>query len=652
MEKEPDKFRFLLICIFLAVSVFALYWPVHNHDFIRYDDDTYITLNRNVHSGINCKNICWAFTKYHSNNWHPVTWISHMLDCKIFGLNAGAHHLVNVFFHIINTLLLFIVFKRMTKALWISAFIAAVFGLHPLHTESVAWIAERKDVLSTFFWLLTMLAYFYYTKKRNVQRYLLTLVLFVLGLMAKPMLVTLPFVLLLLDYWPLERMRFSKSKQIPINTKVNNVIEQKPISYLFLEKIPFFIFAFLSSIVTFIVQRNSGAVKTIDSIDITSRIGNAFVSYIGYISKVFWPSKLAILYPYPLNGLPVIKVIICALALVGITAFVILLSRRRKYFVTGWFWYIVTLIPVIGLVQVGMQSMADRYTYIPMTGLLIIIAYGISELIKNRKYRNTVLSVLSIAILFSMFVKTSMQLKYWQNSQTLFERTLEVTQNNYIIENNYANYLCANGQIEQAIAHLNKSLAIKPDSGEAHNNLANIFNSQGNIDKAIEHYKISIKFEPDSPQAHHNFAIALTKKNMIDQAINEYNIALHLDPSNVESLSNLGFLMAQKGNYKEAFDYYRKVFTIDPCHILTHCRYGYDLAQQGHIDEAIAEYCLVLKAQPDDVEMHCNLGFLLECKNQIPKAIELYRAALHYEPDNERARTLLQEALKKMQAQP
>jgi tetratricopeptide (TPR) repeat protein len=644
METKFEKHQRLYISLLLAVVVLAVYLPVRKHDFIRYDDDKYVTSNRNIQSGINEQSLRWAFTKSHESNWHPLTWISHMLDYQLFGLNAGAHHLENVFFHIINTLLLFFVLNRMTKAIWPSFFIAAVFGLHPLHVESVAWVAERKDVLSTFFWLLTMLAYISYIKKSDTKRLMLTLLLFATGLLAKPMLVTLPFVLLLLDYWPLERMQIgaaNKSKNTGNDDNINSA-GGKNVLALVREKVPFFILAIISSIVTLIVQNRGGAVQTVDELNLKMRVGNAIVAYTSYITKMLWPSKLGVLYPLDVNKLTIAKILICLLLLVSITIAVIFLSRCRKYLVSGWFWYVGTLIPVIGLVQVGDQSMADRYTYIPMTGLLIIIAWGMNDLLWKWKYRKKALLALSLCVLAAMSVKTSLQLKYWQNSETLFKHTLDVTGSNYVMENNYGNYLNEAGQQpEKAIEHLKKSIAINPESAEVHNNLANILIKLNKIDEAIAEYKLAIKCKTDFPEPHHKLAIALVKQNKIDEAIKEYYEALRLDPDNVDKLSNLGFELAQKGNYSHAVEFYNKALSIDPGNILTHGRLGLALSAQGKNEQALKEFQIVIKARPNDVEMWGNIGILFERLGKNQDAIASYRKALQISPEDEKAKTRL-----------
>ena len=644
MESKSNKYWIFIICLVLALAILVVYWPVKNHDFIKYDDDKYITDNRSVKSGLNPESIRWAFTTGHASNWHPVTWMSHELDCQIFDLNAGAHHLINVLFHIINTLLLFIVLKRMTKAIWPSAFVAALFGLHPLHVESVAWVAERKDVLSTFFWMLTMWAYVRYAEHPKITGYLLALLFFVIGLMAKPMLVTLPFVLLLLDYWPLERMRVGKLIK---EKNRENSIQRKPALHLLIEKIPFIFFSIVSCVVTFIVQRRTGAVQTIDAIDIKSRAGNAVVAYIGYIGKMIWPDNLAVLYPHPGNSLSMSNVAVCGLLLIFLSFCFVFLARRHKYLVVGWLWYVGTLVPVIGLVQVGVQAMADRYTYIPLTGLFIIIAWGANDLLKSMPCRKVILGFCAVIILSAITIKTSQQLKYWRDSVTLFQHTLAVTQKNYVMHNNYANYLMNMGKLDEAIEHFNESLKIKPRAAEVHNNLGNALSRLGRVDEAIEHYRTALSLEPDLPDAHYNLAIVLSGQNKIDEAIEEYRESLHFDPDNVDALSNLGFELAQQGNNKEAIEFYNKALSIEPENIITHGRLGLALAAAGKIDDAIEEFRFVLKARPDDAEMWCNLGILLERQGKTAEAIEQYRQALQIDPDFEKARTLLEKKLEK-----
>jgi tetratricopeptide (TPR) repeat protein len=649
METKSEKYSIFWISLFLVVITLALYWPVRTYDFVKYDDYKYAAANRYIQSGITSKSIRWAFTSGYASNWHPVTWLSHMLDYEIFGLNPGAYHLVNLCFHIVNTLLILIVFFRMTKALWPSAFIAAVFALHPLHVESVAWIAERKDVLSTFFWMLTMLAYVKYTEKTNALRYIITLLLFAMGLMAKPMLVSLPLVLLLLDYWPLERIKLNIKAERE-NTRNNNpqgTLKKESVLRMFIEKIPFFILTVLSSIVTFIAQQRSGAVQPFDVIDIKSRTGNAIISFVGYISKMLWPSRLAVLYPHPGDSLSLIKVVFFAILLILCTIVVILLSRKHKYFVTGWFWYIITLIPVIGLVQVGIQSMADRYMYIPMTGLLIIIAWGVKGLTASWKHHKRILTASAVLILSAMFVKTSVQLQYWQNSFVLFEHALDVTSNNYIMHNNFGAFLDEQGQMEQAIEQFQKSLAIKPNSAETRNNLANVLRDTGKADEAINEYYKAIKLKPNFSDAHYNLAIALSSQNKVDEAINEYREAIRLSPDNVDAVSNLALELSQKGDYSQSVELYKKALEIEPDNVITHGRFGLALSNLGDNEQAIREFQIVLKSRPDDTEMICNVAIILERQGNISEAIEQYKKALAIDPEYTKAKNLLIKALEK-----
>ncbi len=649
MNKPLHKNRSFLICILLVVVTSAVYWPVHSYEFVRYDDDTYVTNNRQAKSGLSWEGIRWAFTTGHASNWHPLTWLSHMRDYQLFGSNAGAHHTINVLFHIANTLLLFVVLARMTGRLWASGFVAAVFGLHPLHVESVAWVAERKDVLSTFFWLLTMWAYVRYAEKPRPARYLLTLLFFLLGLMAKPMLVTLPLVLLLLDFWPLERMQFRKlgGGDDLQDGDTQNSIGRVSIWRLVVEKVPFFAFAVISSIVTFVVQRKGGAVPTMEALSTRSRVDNAIVSYVSYIVKMIWPSQLGVLYPHPVGGLSTAKVVGCALLLVLVTVCVIFLARWRRFPAVGWFWYVGTLVPVIGLVQVGVQARADRYTYVPLTGLFIIAAWGLPALLGRWRYRKVVLTALACVVLAAATGATSVQLRYWKNSITLFGHTLDVTKGNWLMHSNYAGVLRAAGEREKAIEHFNRALKLKPDSAEVHTNLGNVLSDIGRVDDAIKHYRKAISLEPDFSEGHYNLAVVLAQQDKSDEAIAEYREAWRLDRWNLDALNNLAHLLHKKGETEEAIKLYEKAIALEPGNIIAHGRLGLVLARIKRIDEAIAEFRVVLAARPDDVEMHCNVGLLLERQNKIGEAIRHYRQALEIKPNDARARKRLQSALAK-----
>ena len=373
MNKTPKKYQSICIYLVLALTTTAVFYQVCTYDFVNYDDFMYVYKNPNIQAGITLKAIKWALTVGYASNWHPLTWLSHMLDWQLFGPKAGGHHLTNLIFHIANTLLLFIVLKQMTHRLWPSAFVAALFALHPLHVESVAWVAERKDVLSTFFWMLTMWAYVRFVGRPKIASYLLVVVFLALGLMSKPMLVTLPFVLLLLDYWPLSRLSQKHGKA---GTKCS-------LSYLLIEKIPLFAIVLASCIVTFIVQEKGGAMPTTKNYDFFIRLANASISYLQYIIKMIWPARLAMFYPHPGQNVSILYAVISAALLLAVTILILRFAANRRYLVTGWFWYLGTLVPVIGLVQVGDQAFADRYSYVTLTGLFIIIAWGLPNCSEN-----------------------------------------------------------------------------------------------------------------------------------------------------------------------------------------------------------------------------------------------------------------------------
>ncbi|MGD0078936.1 MAG: tetratricopeptide repeat protein [Sedimentisphaerales bacterium] len=635
----------LLICIFLVVVTFAVYLPVRNHEFVRYDDDVYVTENPNVLTGLTPQNIEWAFTTGHAANWHPLTWLSLMLDCQIFGVKSGPMHLVNVAFHVANTLLLFIVFGRMTKRLWPSAFVAALFALHPLHVESVAWVAERKDVLSTLFWFLTMLAYVHYVEKPSAARYIITLVVFALGLMSKPMLVTLPFVLMLIDYWPLNRFQNSQFSIL------NSVIE----------KLPFLVLAAVSSIITYIVQQKGGAVAIVP---FKERLANAIVSYLAYIEKLFVPVNLAVFYPHPADLIPLTELIISALILILLAVFLLYYGRRYKYLAFGWLWYFGTLVPVIGIVQVGAQAMADRYTYVPLIGLFIIIAFGAADLLKrlpSPSGNQNVLFAYAIVILFACILVTSAQLKYWQNSFTLFDHTLAVTKNNGIILNNYANILAQSGKNIEAAKCFVESLRLKPDSYEIRNNYGNVLKSLGKLDESVEQYNVAIKLKPDYYIARFDLGIALDMQGKYDEAIEQYKIYLGPDANlpltgvtdettrrfknvlttktdTISVLSLFGQALARKGNPTAAINYYQQALRLDPDNIVTHGRLALALAAIGKTDEAIEQCRIVLSADPNDAEMHNNVGILLRSKNKLNEAAESFKKALQIDPNFQPAR--------------
>ncbi|MBN1391299.1 MAG: glycosyltransferase family 39 protein [Sedimentisphaerales bacterium] len=527
------------ICILL--STLAAYEPIRHNDFVLYDDYGDIIKNTHINNGITRHSVIWAFTSMDTANWFPLTRLSHMLDFELFGANPVGHHLTNVLIHLAGSLLLFLVLLRMTAALWPSAFVAAVFALHPLHVESVAWAAERKDVLSGFFWILTILAYVYYAQRPNFRRYILVLITFAMGTMSKPMVVTLPFVLLLLDYWPLNRFGISK----------NQDSSQKPSAMrLIAEKIPLFAMSAVLSVVTFIAQQRFWAVNTLESTSLSSRIANAFTSYIRYIQKTVWPGKLAVIYPAEGEIASRAAWILYAAVFILITALCFYIGRRRKYVLVGWLWYVGTLIPVIGLVKVGSHAMADRYMYIPMVGLLIIAGWGSKDLVGNRRLLKNALAVLAGALLLSSIIITRNQITFWQNTLTLFERALNVTTNNIAAEANYADALIKVGRTDEALLHLREAVRIRPLVFPVRLSFAKALLYTGNYEEAIENFNMLTnssrvrQYKEARTQVFGGLASAQIRLGRYEQAIENLNKVIQIDSKNSVIINGLAWLLA------------------------------------------------------------------------------------------------------------
>jgi Flp pilus assembly protein TadD len=544
MHESVKKSLVILIYFALALSILLVFWQARNFDFINYDDNHYVSANPHVLTGLTFDNVIWAFTTGQEANWHPLTWLSYMFDCSLFGPRPGLMHLENVFLHLANTLLLFAVLKKMTDTLWPSAFVAALFALHPMHVQSVAWIAERKDVLSTLFWMLTLLAYASYVKRPTAVRYVAALVIFALGLMAKPMLVTLPFVLLLLDYWPLSRFDVQTANTSG-RYRRKSIPDRRAVLYkVIIEKIPFFILSAVSSTITFLVQQSSGTVADINILPLQSRIANAFLSYAKYMGKLFWPQNLAVLYPLNISGIVFWQAAICALLLLGISFFVIYFRQARRYLPIGWFWFVGTLIPVIGLVQVGTQSLADRYTYIPYVGLFIMLAWSIPELLSGWSYRKIAVGILMPIVIIAVAVCAYHQVSYWNNSTTLFSRAIEVTQNNYVAHCNLAKDLRNHGKTVLAIEHFRKAYQIAPNYPDTVNGLGAALFDHGDIDQAIEYFQKAIQVKPESPYPRNNLGFAFEKQGKLNEAVTYFTQAVQLKPDWPEPTNALAWLIA------------------------------------------------------------------------------------------------------------
>jgi predicted TPR repeat methyltransferase len=534
----------LLVCLILVAITLAVYWQVGSHDFQYYDDSLNITENPHVQAGLTWQGIIWAFTTTHTSNWQPLTWLSHMVTYEMYGLHAGGHHVINLQLHIFNALLLFVILKKMTRTLWRSAFVAALFAVHPLHVESVAWVTERKDVLSTFFWFTTMWAYLCYVGYPGLTRYLLVLVSFSLGLMAKPMLVTLPFVLLLMDYWPLGRFQVGHNGQEP---KKFIGFRHKVLSFprLVLEKVPLFALAAGSCIVTFLAQRSGGSVPSLGKLPLDIRIANALVSYVSYMRKTIWPAELGVFYPH--RGMPPgWKVLACAGFLLTVTLAVIWARRKRPYLPVGWLWYVGTLVPVIGLVQVGEQAMADRYTYVPLIGLFIMVAWGVPELVARWRYQRPLVAVSAGVAMSSLGICAYSQVGHWANATALFQRAVNVTTNNYVAQFNLGLALAKQGRLTEAISHYSEALRINPAWAEAHNMLGNALAGQGNLQQAVFHYSEALRINPAMAEAHNNLGLALKMLGRVEEAVPHFREALRIKPDYRHARDNLGAVLATK----------------------------------------------------------------------------------------------------------
>jgi tetratricopeptide (TPR) repeat protein len=527
----------LVICVALIVGTATVYWPVHRYGFVNYDDVDYVLENPHVHAGLTLAAVKWAFTSSVLSNWHPLTWLSYMMDVQLFGINAGWHHVMNVVFHIANAILLFLVLALMTEEPWPSAFVAALFAWHPLHVESVAWIAERKDVLSTFFDLFAMLAYVFYVKSRQRRFLLLSVLAFALALMSKPMVVTLPFVLLLLDYWPLKRISESGVRNLS----------------LVVEKVPFFVLSAASSLVTFAVVRSDGMVVSLNSLPVRLRLVNSLFGYARYLQKTFLPTRLAVIYPIEWKFSWEDAVALTAFVFISIVA--ACWMRRRPWFLVSWLWFLGTLVPVIGFVQAGRQGMADRYTYLPLVGIFIILAWGGAEIAATSQLASRIVTCSAVAVLGAALLLTSMQIRPWADSQTLFEHAIAVTNDNYVAHGILGRFLASRGQYEQAQAHFEEALRIFPDLPDSrvtlamtHYNFGNALMKNGHIDEAIGHYGEAAQLDPQFAEAQNNWGYALIAQGRFLEAVQHYEAALRIKPDLQEARLNVARLHQQLGD--------------------------------------------------------------------------------------------------------
>ena len=629
--------RAVLVCLLLILAIVAAYWPINHAGFLNFDDNQYVTNNPRVFLGFSPVSLKWAFTTFHASNWHPLTWLSHVLDCQIFGYRPAAHHWVNVGFHCANSCLLFLLLWRLTSCFARSAFVAALFALHPVHVESVAWISERKDVLSAFFFLLTLLAYATWVERRRdmggreeakakagVERwkfnlpssifYLLSVILFSLGLMAKPMLVTLPFLLLLLDYWPLNRM------------------VRKRLWPLLLEKLPFFLLSLASCIMTFYSQKAGGAIVKMEDVPLEARWENAGIGFFFYLGKTFWPARLAAFYPYPDHLRPT-EGIAAGIGLLLITLAVLKFAKRCPYFFTGWFWFTGMLVPVIGLVQVGSQIAADRYTYLPLIGIFIAISWGTSDLFSRWQWKWRVLAPASFATVAVCGVLTFQQVKYWRDSVTLFSHALQISPyGNPIVEHNLGHALALSGDQPAAIAHFKEALRYRPDFSGAHLNWGNSVALQGNVAEAIQHYQDAIRYQPSYEEAHYQLGQAYAIQGKLDLAEASLREAIRWKPDYAEAYVKLGNTLDLKGDVAQARTNWYAALKCQPMYDEPHFYLAGSFAREKKFPEAIAQFREALKLNPKYPSALNDLAWILATQpdtklRNVPEAVRMSEKA-------------------------
>jgi tetratricopeptide (TPR) repeat protein len=631
------KRKAIILALILFAATWAVYWPVKNHKFINLDDNQYISANWVVQKGLNRESIVWAFTTASPTYWHPLTWLSIMADVELFGLDPGWHHLSNVFLHTINALLLFFLLVRMSGAMGRSFFVALLFALHPLHVESVAWATERKDVLSTLFLFLAILAYDGYTKNQTVKRYLLVFVPYGLGLMAKPMLVTLPLVLLLMDLWPLGRLRFHKPPPLKKKPKRAGAEGKDRSSVLSLayEKLPFLGLALICTVVVSFLRTAGGEpFVNFETVPLGLRIANALVSYVAYLWQTIWPMNLAPFYPFPVS-LPAWQVAGTVMLLAAICLGAIRSVSRRPYLLVGWLWYLVTLFPVIGLVQWGLwPARADRFTYVPLIGVFIMAVWGIPEIVGRWKYREVILAATggATALYFSVF--TWFQLSYWQNSMTLFTHALEVTDNNCVAHNNLGVVLGAKGDADSAIRHLREALRIDPSFAEANANLGTELMEKGKLDEALVYLQRALQYRPDMGEAHEALGMLLGKLGRAEEAITHLSRAIQLKPYDAQAHYSLAVLLAEQGKTDQAISHFQEAVRIKPDDVKAIYNLGLAFAKQGNVERAITSFSEAVRRKPDYAEAYFNLAVALDWQGKLEESVSCYKKALALKGDN------------------
>jgi protein O-mannosyl-transferase len=617
----------------LIVVCALIYAPVRHYDFVAIDDPAYVSENPNVANGLTWQGVVWAFTSEHAGFWIPLTWLSYMAEIQAAGVNAGVHHLTNLLLHVANSLLLLLLFTRMTGALGKSAFVAALFAVHPLHVESVAWITERKDVLSTFFLILTCWTYVSYVRRPGFIRYSAVVLSLIMGLLAKPMLVTVPFLLLLLDYWPLRRLQLPGGGKGGLKSDPRRAGAQRW-PRLIWEKVPLLILAAGASVVTMGAQRQ--AISGLDLYPLGLRLGNALVSYLDYILKMVWPAGLAVLYPYP-PAIPAWKVLGSAVILAGLTVVLMRCMGRYPYLAAGWFWYLGTLVPVIGFVQVGLQAMADRFTYVPLIGIFIMVAWGVPDALHRWSARRRVLAAAAGFVILALTITARAQVRYWEDSVSIWTHAMEVTfkTDQYHAHLSLGIVLRGQGRLEEASRHLSEAVRLRPESAEAKHALGQVRADQRNIGEALTLFSDAVRLKPDLAEAQNDLCMALLVQRKSAEAVNHCAEAVRLRPDSAEARDNLGMTLASLGKYHEAAASFAEALRLKPDLVRLHVDLAAALAAQGKAEEAIARYIEALRLKPDMAEVHNDLGALLADKGRADEALSHFSEAVRLNPNLE-----------------
>ncbi len=654
----------------------GVYWQVRSHPFVRYDDLAYVADNPHVRAGFTVENVKWAFTSREQANWHPLTWLSHMLDCQLFGPDeAGCHHLVNLLLHAVNAALLYFVLARITGTFWRASLVAALFALHPLQVESVAWIAQRKTLLSTLFGLLCLHAYVAHCRRRGYWWYVVSLLMLVLGLMAKPMLVTIPMLLLVLDHWPLKRVSgVSRELAVPVGQRSpspNPSPRGRGMGFgaLVAEKIPMLLVVVVVSAVTFLVQHGGGAVG---SVPFGHRLATIVTAYVRYVGKTFWPANLAVLYPnHPdmwhagqVGG---------AIALLLAVSAVVFVLRRRRYLTVGWLWFAGTLVPVIGIVQIGEHSMADRYMYVPFVGLLIMVVWGAADFCGRHERARLAIAVAAAAWVVACGCLTAVQAGTWRDSETLFRHAIAVTAGNHSLHKMLGDVLRRRGRADEAVEHYGQALQIKYDFADAHTNLGAVLHDDGRFDEALHHlrravrldprlfeahvnlgitlhaqgqtdnaaahYATALQLAPDNADAHYNLGVLQHQLERLDDAIRSYEQALRAHPTDAEAHNNLGVALSAQGRDQRAIGHFRQALALNDQHTEAHYNLGNTLSGLGRVEKAIVHYEAALRLDPESFQTHANLAVALETLERWEDAIDHWRTAVRLNPENDALRT-------------